>query len=213
MKTLDLRLYSIIDPAACVGGSFEDTAVAAVKGGATCLQYRDKGSDLRAVKDRLARVYRAVRSVSFGEGCVPFLVNDHVHLAAELGVDGVHIGQGDVSAAQARHVLGPDAVIGLTAFTPDHMAAVDPEVVSYVGTGPVYPTQTDKGKPILGIEGLADLVALSPVPVVAIGGITADCIAEIMRRAAPAGVAVMRGISAAADPEGAARQMIDIIQN
>ena len=94
--------------------------------------------------------------------------------------------------------MGADAIIGQTAFTEAHIAAVDPAIVDYIGTGPFYPTQTDKGKPVLGAEAFAELVALSPVPVVGVGGITPSNAAAVIDAGAD-GVAMMRSISEADD--------------
>lgn len=203
--TLNLKLYVIIDPQACAGRPPEDIAVAAAKGGATIMQYRDKCGDVATVRASAKRTLLAVRAAGFD---IPFLVNDYVQVAKDIGADGVHIGQGDVSPKTARGIIGDDVIIGLTAFTPDHLAAVDPAIVDYVGTGPVYPTTTDKGKPVLGVDGLHPLVALSPVPMVAIGGITASRASDVLS-AGVDGLAVMSGISLAADPAITAREFMD----
>lgn len=207
MAQLDLSVYVVIDPAVCAGRPPEEIAVQAARGGATLLQYRDKSGDEDAALAGAQRVKAALDDAGLS---VPLLINDYPSIAQHIGAAGVHIGQGDMTPQAARALLGEAAIIGLTAFTPDHMAALDPAVVDYVGTGPVYPTKTDKGKPILGVEGLARLVALSPVPVVGIGGITPASAAEVMR-AGVDGVAVMRAVSAADDPQGAAQALVKII--
>lgn len=203
MAALDLSVYIVIDPQACAGRAAEDVAVAAVRGGATLVQYRNKSGEYDAALAGARRMKAALA----GTG-VPLVINDYPEIALEIGAAGVHVGQGDMAPADARALLGADAFIGLTAFTPAHMAGIDPAVVDYVGTGPVYPTQTDKGKPILGVEGLAGLVALSPVPVVAIGGITAQTAGAVMQSGA-AGVAVMRAVTAVDDVQRATQDLVN----
>ncbi len=193
-----LAVYFVLDPACCAGRDVATVADAAVRGGVSMIQYRDKLGDEAAVRAGALAVQEVIA------GRVPFVVNDYVEIAAEIGADGAHIGQGDMSPAAARHLLGADKILGLTAFTPEHMAAVDSSVVDYVGTGPFFPTLTDKGKPVLGAEGFAAVAKLSPVPVVGIGGITADNAAQVIAAGAD-GVAMMRAISAANDVEAAAR--------
>jgi len=138
------------------------------------------------------------------------LINDYVDIAFAVGADGVHVGQGDLSAAQARAKLGGDAIVGLTAFNKEQIAAVDPAVVDYIGTGPVYPTQTDKGKPVLGVDGFSELVVLSLVPVVGIGGITPENAKPVLEAGA-AGVAMMRSVSAADDIAAAVKAFKDLL--
>jgi thiamine-phosphate pyrophosphorylase len=193
-------LYFILDPACCGGRDVAEVARAAVAGGVTLVQYRDKLRSPAVVLEAARRVKAALA----GTG-VPLLINDYTEIALQIKADGAHIGQGDMSAAEARAVLGPDAILGLTAFTEDHIRAVDPALVDYIGTGPVYPTLTDKGKPVLGPERFAALVKLSPVPVVGIGGITADNALSILEAGAD-GIAVMRAIGAADDVQGAVRR-------
>lgn len=195
-RNFNPSLYFIADPECCGGRDIVDVVGAAVAAGVTMVQYRNKRDALNDV------IAEAVLLKDWMPEGVPLLINDYVQVAHEMGADGVHIGQGDAACEDARALLGDDAIIGVTAFTPQHMAAIAPDVVDYVGTGPFYPTQTDKGKPVLGASRFAEIAALSPVPVVGIGGITADN-AEAVRDAGAAGIAVMRAIGEAADIEAA----------
>lgn len=203
--SFDLSVYLVADPSLCGGRAIVDVVRAALRGGATLLQYRDKvnGDDL--VAENALALQRVARE--FG---VPFLINDHVEIAVRIGADGVHIGQGDMSAAEARARMGAGAIIGVTAFTEGHVAAIDPAVVDYIGTGPFYETLTDKGKPVLGAARFAELVELSPVPVVGIGGITAGTAGAVIEAGAD-GVAMMRAVSAADDVEAAARAFVGAV--
>ena len=201
-RSFDLSVYFIADPSVCGGRRVEHVVRAAVDGGATMVQLRDKSGDLAQVE----RHARAIQEALYNSD-VAFIINDYVDLAARIGADGAHIGQDDMGAVRAREILGEAAILGQTAFTPEHLAAVDAQVIDYVGTGPVYPTLTKPGKPVLGVEGFGALVSLSPVPVVGIGGMTPETCAFVMQAGAK-GVAMMRGISEAEDPRSAARRFM-----
>ncbi|BBE22627.1 hypothetical protein MN0502_15100 [Arthrobacter sp. MN05-02] len=146
---------------------------------------------------------------------MPVLVDDRVdvYLAArELGasVDGVHVGQSDLPPDVVRRIVGPDAVIGLSAATPGELSvahALPAGTVDYLGVGAVHATATKPDHPApLGVDGFAALAAGSDLPCVAIGGITtAD--AAALRGAGAAGMAVVSAICAAADPAASAREL------
>ena len=201
----DLSVYFVADPACCDGRDITDVVMRAVTSGVTMVQYRNKSGNMAEIHMQAAMLAELLK----GEG-IPFLVNDYVDVAFAVQADGVHLGQGDTAPADAREKLGDAAIIGQTAFTPEHMAAVDPSVVDYVGTGPFYETKTDKGKPVLGAEKFAEMVKLSPVPVVGIGGINAANAKEVIEAGAQ-GVAMMRSISEATDPAAAAKALREAI--
>ncbi len=230
-RCFDLSVYFIADPSVCAGRRVVDVVAAAVKGGASMVQLRDKTGvfeDVKEIKGFLLS-FPPTRSpsdffpppiggrvteggVRIVGGRIPFIINDDVMLAKEINADGVHLGQGDMSALEARKILGPDKIIGVTAFEDEHFAAIDPAVVDYAGTGPFYATKTKPGKKILGALEFTRLVKLSPVPVVGIGGITPDNAGAVMACGA-AGVAMMRGVSEANDPEAAARAFVEKVRN
>ena len=206
----DLTLYLVVGSDVTQGRPLDEVVAAAVRGGATLVQLREKAlgdaelvEAARALKTRLAPLG------------VPLIVNDRVEAAQAAGADGVHLGQGDLDAVRARAILGPDALIGVSAGTPEEVARVDQGLADYVGIGSVYATATkpDAGPPI-GIAGLAALAAsLRPLPVVAIGGIGVREAAEVMAaqfmagRCAADGIAVVSAICGAQDPEAAARAL------
>ena len=207
MKNFDLSVYFVVDPQACSGRCPVEVTRLALEGGATLIQLRDKENSLHDVQVSAETLLELCRVFD-----VPFLINDYVEIARNIGADGVHIGQGDMSAADARKALGADVIIGLTAFTEDHCQAVDADIVDYLGTGPFFPTKTDKGKPILGAQGFAALAGMAPVPVVGIGGITAENAHEVINSGAN-GVAMMRAISAADDPKKATQDIADAVHH
>ncbi|MCA9755708.1 MAG: thiamine phosphate synthase [Candidatus Eisenbacteria bacterium] len=137
---------------------------------------------------------------------VPFLVNDRVDVAWAADADGVHLGDDDLPLQSARHLLGPHRILGASADSIDDVLARAREGADYCGIGPVFPTstKTDTG-PVLGLDGLAAVVAASPIPLVAIGGITLDRIADVARTGVAA-VAIVSAICAADSPEAATRE-------
>lgn len=202
MRRFDLSVYLVLDPGLCAGVGMVETARRAVAGGATMVQLRDKTGGTA----RMVETGRALKAALDGSGA-RLIVNDDVAAAVEIGADGVHVGQGDMSAAEARARIGPGAILGLTVELPDLAAAVDPGVVDYVGAGPVFatPTKLDHKAPV-GFDGLAAQVAASPVPAVAIGGLKAHHAGDALGAGA-LGLAVVSGICGQPDPEAAAREI------
>ncbi len=201
-RMFDPLVYFVADPSCCAGREVADVVMRAVTGGATMVQLRNKSGHTSEFLAQAAMLSELLKPRN-----VPLIVNDSIDVAFAAGADGVHLGQGDSHPAEARARLGEDAIIGQTAFTAAHIAALD-GCVDYIGTGPFYETKTDKGKPVLGAEKFAALVRLSPVPVVGIGGITPENAALVMASGA-SGVAMMRSISEAEDPEAAARAFVE----
>ncbi|HSH47691.1 MAG TPA: thiamine phosphate synthase [Halomonas sp.] len=200
---LDLSLYLITDPSLCEDLGLVETVAAAVRGGVTVVQLRDK----HASDDGMIRQARRIKQAIAGSG-VPLIINDRLEVALASGADGLHIGQDDGDVATARRALGPDALLGLSVQRLDQLARLDTEAVNdldYLGLGPVFATATkgDHATP-LGFDGLAALVAASPLPSVAIGGLKREHV-EAVRRAGADGLAVVSAICGTPDPEAAAR--------
>jgi thiamine-phosphate pyrophosphorylase len=146
---------------------------------------------------------RALRQVLAGTGA-RLIVNDDVEAAIAIGADGLHIGQEDMGAQAARALIGPEMILGLSVETEALAASVDPAVVDYTGVGPVFatPTKPDHKQPI-GFGGLARIVSASPVPSVAIGGLKAEHVADVLAAGAR-GLAVVSAICGTSDPQAAA---------
>lgn len=166
----------------------------ALSAGATIVQYRHKSFTL---DDYLP-------TAAIGNLCrqhqVPFLINDHVLLAKALNADGVHLGQSDDSPRLVRQILGADAIIGLSVSNRKELQTSDLTDCDYIGTGPAFATTTKSdAKPVCGPTGLARVAEVSPLPMVAIGGITADTAGSCFQAGAD-GVAVISYITQAADP-------------
>lgn len=197
-----LSLYLVLDPKLCAGFGLVETALAAVRGGVTMVQLRDKDA---TTADRIA-AGRALAEALAGTG-VPLIINDDVAAARAIGADGVHVGQDDMDVAEARRLIGPDRILGLSVETEALARAVDPALVDYAGAGPVHATETKPGhKPATGFDGLARIVAACPVPAVAIGGLKPGHAARTLASGA-AGLAVVSAICGQPDPEAAARAL------
>lgn len=203
MRTsVDLSVYLVLDRATTPLERFADLAEAAVAGGATVVQVRDKTSVIPA----LIAAIGTVRARLAGSG-VPVLVNDRVDVALAAGADGAHVGQDDLPPAFARAILGPNAILGLSVSGESELATVDPALVDHVGLGPLFATQTKPdAAPPLGLEGFRRLRARLNVPVVAIGGIGPDNAADAIAAGAD-GIAVVSAIAGAADPCAATRSL------
>lgn len=197
---LDLSLYLITDPGLCAGRGLTETVVAAVRGGVTVVQLRDKHASDGEMIDQARRLKAALA----GSG-VPLIINDRLTVALESGADGLHIGQDDGEVAAARAALGEQALLGLSVQRHDQLGRVDAERLDYLGLGPVFATASkhDHAEP-LGFTGLASLAAASPLPAVAIGGLKAEHAAAV-HQAGARGLAVISAICGHADPEAAAR--------
>ncbi|MAM13512.1 MAG: thiamine phosphate synthase [Rhizobiaceae bacterium] len=200
-RSFDLSLYLVLDPGLCAGIGMVETARRAVAGGVSAVQLRDKAGGTAA----MIETGRALKAALAGSGAV-LIINDDVEAAAAIGADGVHIGQGDMGAAETRALIGPRAILGLTVETPALAAAADPALVDYIGAGPVFatPTKPDHKTPV-GLDGLKAQIAASPVPAVAIGGLKTGHVAEVFAVGAQ-GLAVVSAICGQPDPEAAARR-------
>jgi thiamine-phosphate pyrophosphorylase len=209
MKTgADLTLMLVTDPAMTAARSLVATVMAAVAGGVTIVQLRDK----QAGEAALVGTAMMLREALAGTG-VPLIVNDRPAVARAAGLAGVHIGQDDGDPAEARARLGPGALIGLSVTCAAEIATVDAHVVDYVGVGPVMASATKAdAAPAMGFAGLAAIGRQLALPVVAIGGITAANAGDAVRTGA-AGVAVVSAICAAADPAAAAADIRRAMEN
>jgi thiamine-phosphate pyrophosphorylase len=207
MKPIDLSLYLVLDPDLCAGVGMVETARAAVAGGATVVQLRDK----HASTADMIETGHALKAALVGTGAL-LVINDDVEAAVAIGADGLHVGQDDMLVRRARERIGPSMLLGLSVETEALAAAVDPALVDYAGVGPVFatPTKPDHKQPI-GFDGLGRLTRTCPVPAVAIGGLKAEHAQAVFASGAQ-GLAVVSAICGTADPESAARAIADRIR-
>lgn len=190
------RLYFVCE--ARPATDLEALLRAALTGGADIVQLREKELG-RAEIERAAETFRRVADTF----SALFILNDDPDLARSCDADGVHVGQDDVSAEQARELLGPDAIIGLSTHSEEQIAASSDRPVDYISVGPIWETPTKAGRPGVGIELIEHAARNAPHPFFAIGGIDADNAGQVVEAGAERLCAV-RAIRDAADPADAA---------
>jgi thiamine-phosphate pyrophosphorylase len=202
-KPFDLNLYLVTDaPERCRHGLLE-TVRRAVAGGVSIVQYRRGQADRATMLAEVLPLRDFLRTAG-----VPLIINDDVELAVEIGADGIHIGQGDMPVAEARALIGPEMILGLTVTNEAEMNAVDASLVDYVGCGPVFPTISKADAPAaLGVQKWGELAARCPVPICAIGGLDAERARAVRATGHCHGIAVVSAICAAEDTEQAARNL------
>jgi len=208
---VDLRLNAIVDPERSGGRDVAELARLCASGGATLVQLRDKRSDTGAMVVRARAIKRALEP--FG---VPFVINDRIDVALAAQADGVHIGPDDMAVEDARRLLGPRALIGLSIKSVAAAQAAPVDLIDYVGCGGVYVTLSkEQNEPPIGTEGLARIVAVlkrraAALPVCGIAGIDAGNAAEVIGAGAD-GIAVISALSLSGDPAGASRELRSIV--
>ena len=196
-----MLLYAVTDRAWLEGRALPDVVEEVLANGATFLQVREKGMDHDAflaeasiLKEQAARYH------------VPFVVNDSVEVALACGADGVHVGQSDIQGRDIRALIGPDKILGISANTVDTALAAQTAGADYIGVGAVFGTTTKRDARNLSVAQLKEICNAVDIPVVAIGGISADNILEL-RGSGVDGVAVVSAIFAQPDPGAAARRL------
>jgi len=193
-------LYAIVDPEHCAGRDPVTVSEAILAGGCAVLQLRDKREATRAAlaRELLARCRDAG---------VPFVINDDLELALQLGAGGVHLGQGDLPVEQARARAGNKLQIGLSTHDLAQARAARARGADIIGFGPVFATATKLNpSPVVGVDGLRAAIAESALPVVAIGGIGLANVAQV-RAAGCTLAAVISAVCGAPDPRVAAEDL------
>ena len=195
-------LYLVTDAGLSRGRPQVQVVEAALRGGVTVVQYREKSASTRVMIQEAAELARLCSAVG-----VPFIVNDRVDVALAVNADGVHVGQDDMPAVVARRMIGKRKILGVSAGSAEEARKAEAEGADYIGASPIFATPTKPdAPPAMGIEGLRLLAKAVSIPVVAIGGMNAQNAAAIMEAGA-AGVAVVSAIVAADDVEAAAREI------
>jgi thiamine-phosphate pyrophosphorylase len=166
------------------------------------IQLRMKKEPFRVIKTTAEKL----RAITANTSSL-LIINDYPEIAAEVGADGVHIGQTDRPYGEARKVMGPHAVIGLSTHSPEQTIAACIMRPDYIGIGPVYPTPTkEKADPVIGITGLQTMLSTATVPAVAIGGINLSNLREVLEAGAQ-NFCMMRQLMLAEDPEKVLREV------
>src|SRR3954452_175941 len=198
------RLYFVCD-ARPHGDDPEALLHAAMSGGAGMIELRDREHP-RNVVERSGHTFRRLAN-TYG---ALFMVNDDPHLALELGADGVHVGQDDMDPAEARRIMGPAAIIGLSTHSREQIEAAAKEPVDYISVGPIWETPTKEGRPAAGLELIREAAQIAEKPWFAIGGIDTENVDEVVAAGAE-GLCVAGPTRAAADPRAAATALFDAV--
>ena len=200
-------LYCILDLGYVPEADAATATSALLEGGADLLQLRAKGHDLdtiRRVAERLLPLCRAAD--------VPFILNDHPALAADLGADGVHIGQDDGPLSEARAIMGPGRIIGRSTHSLEQARAALAEGFDYIGFGPLFPTPTKVGRPGIGLENIAVMQREvgSRIPAFCIGGIVPETLPDVIAAGAQR-IVVVSALLQSPDIRLATRQFKDLL--
>lgn len=188
LQKKDLLLYAITDRNCCGEMNLLEQVEKALKGGITMLQYREKSLSYEQMKQEAIEIQKLCREYN-----VPFIINDYVELAKEIGADGVHVGQSDTKVRKAREILGAEAIIGATAKTVEQALAAEAQGADYLGSGAVFGNSTKLDAKPMEHGLLQKICGTVTIPVVAIGGITRENVSDLNGRGM-AGIAVIGGI-------------------
>ncbi len=201
-------LYLVTDRSLSCGRTTVEIVEAAITGGVCCVQLREKNLGTREMVEEAKALMALLKPRN-----IPLIVNDRVDVALAADADGVHLGQSDMHISDARALVGPGKLIGISAETQEDAIRAEREGADYIGVSPVYSTatKTDIAKP-LGLEGVREMRRNVTIPLVGIGGISEKNAADVMRSGAD-GVAVVSAIVSAACPESSARRIFEQIQH
>lgn len=210
-RNIDYSLYLVTDRGLSRGRRTLEIVKAAVSGGVTCVQLREKSCSTREFIEQALAIKNFLKARQ-----VPLIINDRLDVALAVAADGVHLGQNDMPLETARKIAGPSMVIGISAESVQDAVTAEAGGADYLGVSPIHatPTKTDTAPP-LGLEGLREIRQRVKIPLVAIGGLNKSNAAETIRNGAN-GVAVVSAIISADDPGPAAmvlKQAIDEARN
>ena len=201
-KNTDYRVYLVTDRSLCLDRSLEIIATAAAQGGVGIVQLREKNLASRDFLEEAKRLVALLHPLG-----IPVVINDRVDIALASGAAGVHVGQSDLPAVEARRLLGPNAIVGLSVENREQLKEAENPDIDYVGISPVFSTPTKKDTaPPWGLEGLAWARTNSPLRLVAIGGIHLHNAKDVIAAGAD-GLAVVSEICSAPNPALATAQL------
>ncbi len=201
-------LYVVLDPSVSPNRPLPEVLEQSAKAGARIFQYRNK---VDSMKEAYAEAV-LLRKVASDLG-VWFIVNDRCDLALAVEADGVHLGQDDLPYAEARMLLGPGKIIGLSTHNAEQVRQADKLKPDYIGFGPMFkPASKHNHDPVVGLEGLWQIRPFTSLPIFAIGGIRADQVKAVLQAGAN-GIAVISAVLAAPDVKKAVEQLISMLSS
>ncbi|MBQ3106514.1 MAG: thiamine phosphate synthase [Eggerthellaceae bacterium] len=202
-----MLLYAVTDGSWLNGRSLDRCVSLALAGGATFVQLREKDATSAQRTEMARKLVPLCRRAG-----VPFVVNDDVEAALASGADGVHVGQSDAACADARAVLGPNALVGVSVQTVEQALAAERAGASYLGVGALFGTPTKPDAQLVTIEELRSICEAVSIPVVGIGGLNLQTM-DALRNTGVDGAAVVSAVFAADDIEFATRQLRDTMKD
>lgn len=202
----DYSIYLVTDDGCLQGRALIDCVREALEGGVTLVQYRAKTASSAEMYAEALQLKALCDSFN-----VPLIINDRLDIAMAVGAAGVHLGQDDLPCAAARKLLGEDYIIGVSAHNPAEAKAALQSGADYLGCGAVFGTATKADVKKLGTDGLAAICKAKGLPVVGIGGVTADNYREV-RAAGADGAAIVSGILAQPDIRATVRAIARVSQ-
>jgi thiamine-phosphate pyrophosphorylase len=207
LENMDYSLYLVTDRGLSGGRTTLDIVSAAVAGGVTVVQLREKDCSTREFIEQALAIREFLKAQR-----IPLIINDRLDVAQAVKADGVHLGQTDMALAMAREIIGDSMIIGISAESLQDAIEAEKGGADYLGVSPIYttPTKTDTA-PALGLAGLQQIRDSVRLPLVGIGGLNRENAAEVIRNGAD-GVAVVSAIVAADDPEAAAGELKQVIE-
>ena len=203
----DLLLYAVTDRSWLGGHTLYQDVEAAIKGGATFIQLREKKLDQEHFLEEAKEIKELCKKYR-----VPFVINDNVDIALAMDADGVHVGQSDMEAGMVREKLGPDKIIGVSAQTVEQAILAEQKGADYLGVGAVFPTGSKDDAVEVSHDTLKAICEAVQIPVIAIGGISTGNVMELSGSGI-CGIAVISAIFAKPDIETAARELREQTEN
>ena len=201
MRKFDTSLYFITDSTGFSEEEFLRRTEAALQGGVTFLQIREKEKTTREYLSLARKVHELTRKYN-----VPLIIDDRLDIALAMDAEGVHLGQSDMPIDLARKILGPDKIIGATAKTVPQALEAWQQGADYLGVGAIYPTTTKVKTVLTSTDTLRDICNAVPIPANAIGGLNQDNI-DVLAGIPIAGICVVSAIMKAEDPKKAAEEL------
>lgn len=204
MKAEDLMVYAITDRYWLNGAKLADQVEDVLKNGATFLQLREKSF----THEEMVAEAKEIKAIA-AKYQVPFVINDDIYVAKEIDADGVHIGQSDMEYRKAREILGEDKIIGLSAGNLQEAIDAEKMGADYIGVGAVFHTDTKKDTTAMSFEELKEITDTVSIPVVAIGGISADNLMQLAGTGID-GISVISAIFGQEDPGAATKKLVEL---
>lgn len=206
IKKETMRLYAVTDQAWSNDITLKEQVELAIQGGVTFVQLREK----KKSKEEIIQIAREIKQIT-DKYQIPFVINDNVEVALEVDADGVHVGQEDMKAVEARRILGDKKIIGVSVHTVEEAVEAKKMGANYIGVGAVFPTSTKKNAVKMSNKTLQDICQAVDIPVVAIGGIQTENIMEL-KESGIDGIAVVSAIFSKKDVKQAAKELRGMVE-